>query len=615
VCVAGILVAFGKERESQTPFPGQNWLVKACLSFLNLLVYSFPYMFFGKPRRALARKASPLLVALFFIVAVVPVIGQTKSSPTGEGLKPILNYISTGWDTLTRSMTNCETIVDPKLVEKSVVYIPAHYPMPNSVRELEKRCKVEVRELPAVITGPGLVTTNIDPPGLLYVENKYVVPGGRFNEMYGWDSYFIVRGLIEDKRIALARGMVENFFFEIEHYGTVLNANRTYFLTRSQPPFLTSIIMAVYEAEKAEGKDDRELLEKGYRFASTDYEMWNRDPHLGGDTGLSRYFDFGNGPAPESLKDETNFYRKVAGYFLLHGETRNYLAEVDPTKSSIVGKAYGLQLCDVARTAEPAGCEPTQDIALITDYYKGDRSMRESGFDISFRFGAYGAATHHFAPVCLNSLLYKTETDLEHMSEILGHKEDVQRWQKRAEERKDLIQKYLWDAQRGMFFDYNLDSATRSTYEYITTFYPLWAGLATKEQAEAVRRNLSIFERPGGLAMSNRDLGVQWDFPYGWAPTELLAIEGLRRYGYKEDADRTSYEFLSTVAENFRRDGTIREKYNVVTRSSETPVAAGYQQNVVGFGWTNAAFLALLHALPPEMVTKLAHEQLPGVTR
>jgi len=201
------------------------------------------------------------------------------------------------------------------------------------------------------------------------------------------------------------------------------------------------------------------------------------------------------------------------------------------------------------------------------------------------------------------------------MSEILGHKEDVQRWQKRAQERKDLIQKYLWDAQRGMFFDYNLDSATRSTYEYITTFYPLWAGLATKEQAEAVRRNLSIFERPGGLAMSNRDLGVQWDFPYGWAPTELLAIEGLRRYGYKEDADRTSYEFLSTVAENFRRDGTIREKYNVVTRSSETPVAAGYQQNVVGFGWTNAAFLALLHALPPEMVTKLAHEQLSGVTR
>jgi alpha,alpha-trehalase len=192
---------------------------------------------------------------------------------------------------------------------------------------------------------------------------------------------------------------------------------------------------------------------------------------------------------------------------------------------------------------------------------------------------------------------------------MLGHTEDAQRWQERAQRRKDRIQQYLWDAQRGMFFDYNLETSARSTYEYITTFYPLWAGIATKEQAEAVRRNLSIFEHAGGLAMSNREEGVQWDYPYGWAPTQLLAIEGLRRYGYKEDADRVSYEFLSTVAENFRRDGTIREKYNVVTRSSETPVAAGYQQNVVGFGWTNGAFLALLHALPAEMATRLANEQ------
>lgn len=122
--------------------------------------------------------------------------------------------------------------------------------------------------------------------------------GGRFNEMYGWDSYFIVRGLLENNRVALARGMVENFFFEIDHYGTVLNANRTYFLTRSQPPFLSSMIMAVYEAEKTAGHEDRAWLERGYKFASKDFEMWNRESHVAGDTGLSRYFDFGNGPAP-----------------------------------------------------------------------------------------------------------------------------------------------------------------------------------------------------------------------------------------------------------------------------------------------------------------------------
>jgi alpha,alpha-trehalase len=508
-------------------------------------------------------------------------------------------------------MTECQTVVDPKLAEASILYLPARFPAPAPVQETQKRCNVEVKELPVVITGPGQVTDTINPPGLLYLKNSYVVPGGRFNEMYGWDSYFIVRGLLENNRVALARGMVENFFFEIEHYGTVLNANRTYFLTRSQPPFLTSMIMAVYQAEKAAGHEDRAWLEEGYRFASKDYEMWNREPHTAGETGLSRYFDFGNGPAPESLKDETAFYRKVATHFLMHGEGRNYVTEISGEKPAepVQGAPYAVLVCDLARTTAKPDCESPRNVSLTADYYKGDRAMRESGFDISFRFGPYGAATHHFAPVCLNSLLYKTEKDLEQMSEILGRNEDAIRWRAHAQERRDRIQKYLWDAKRGLFFDYNLDTRARSTYEYITTFYPLWAGLATPEQAEAVKRNLQVFERAGGLAMSNRENGVQWDYPYGWAPTELLAIEGLRRYGYDGDANRVSYKFLSTIAENFRRDGTIREKYNVVTRSSESHIEAGYQQNVVGFGWTNAAFLALLHALPEDWVARLAKEQ------
>jgi alpha,alpha-trehalase len=438
--------------------------------------------------------------------------------------------------------------------------------------------------------------------------------------MYGWDTYFIVRGLVEDKRLALARGIIGNFFFEIEHYGTVLNANRTYFLTRSQPPFLTSMILSVYEAEKAAGKDDRELLEQGYKWASKDYEMWNREPHLAGDTGLSRYFDFGNGPAPESLKDETDAYRRVAGYFLLHAQGRNYITEVEgppaaqgledqrKAAAAYLGARYSVQVCNAQRTMAPAECDPARDIFLTADYYKGDRAMRESGFDISFRFGPYGAATHHYAPVCLNSLLYKTEKDLEQISGILGHHDDARRWADRARQRAERVQKLLWDAEKSMYFDYNLDSSSRSTYNYITTFYPLWAGIATQEQAEALRKNLKIFEHPGGLAMSDKDPGVQWDLPYGWAPTQMIAIEGLRKYGFSEDANRASYEFLSNIAENFRHDGTLREKYNVVTRSSETPVATGYNQNVVGFGWTNAAFLVLLHKMPAEMSTRLANE-------
>jgi len=547
---------------------------------------------------------------LFLLVLDFPTPSLAADQEAGSGLTPILSYISSAWDTLTRSMTNCDTITDPKLAQPSVLYLPAHFPEPPAVRELEKHCKVKVQELPVVITAPGQVTTNITPPGVLYLQNKYVVPGGRFNEMYGWDSYFIVRGLLEDGRLELARGMVENFFFEIEHYGTVLNANRTYFLTRSQPPFLTSMILAVYEAEKASGHDDRPWLERAYGYAGKDYEMWTRDPHRAGDTGLSRYYDFGSGPAPESVKDEAGFYRKVTLYFLLHTGTGNYTVLPDSSAAArAAGAPYSVEVCDVQRTMGRPECEPAKDVSLAADYYQGDRAMRESGFDISFRFGAYGAATQHYAPVCLNSLLYKTEKDLERMSEILGLRQDATQWQQRAEERKARIQQYSWDSAHGLFFDYNLDTGARSTYEYVTTFYPLWAGLATPDQAQAVARNLSIFERAGGLAMSVRDNGVQWDYPYGWAPTNLLAIEGLRRYGFNDDANRISYEFLSMIADNFRRDGTIREKYNVVTRSSESHIKAGYQQNVIGFGWTNGTFLALLHSLPKEMVTRLAKEQ------
>jgi len=508
-------------------------------------------------------------------------------------------------------MTNCDTVVDPKLTEASVLYLPAHFPEPESVKEMEQRCHVKVQELPMTITGPGQVPTSISPPGLLYLEKSYVVPGGRFNEMYGWDSYFIVRGLVENGRVDLARGMVDNFLFEIEHYGTILNANRTYYLTRSQPPFLTSMILAVYQADKAASRADRAWLQKGYELASRDYEMWSREPHLAGETGLARYYDFGDGPTAESLKDETGYYRKVTDYFLRYGEARNYI--VDRTggknKEGGTGSEYTVEVCDVRRTMARPDCEPERRVSLTADYYKGDRAMRESGFDISFRFKPYGAATHHFAPVCLNSLLYKTEEDLREISEILGRKEDAKRWEQRAQERKARIQKYLWDEQRGLFLDYNLDNATRSDYEYITAFYPLWAGLATPEQARAVMKNLAVFEHAGGLAMSNRETGVQWDLPYGWAPTQLLAIEGMRRYGFNDDANRISYAFLGTILENFRRDGTIREKYNVVTRSSEAHVELGYEMNVVGFGWTNAAFLELLHALPKAMVEQLEQEQ------
>ena len=572
----------------------------------------------SRTNRLFVRCRQSTFVAIFFCAIFAPASFAQEAGAKEAGLRQIRSYIAAGWDTLTRSLTDCKVIVDPKLATASVLYLPADFDVPADVQQMQKRCKVQVKHLPQVIHKLGEVdTSNLEPPGLLYLNNKYVVPGGRFNEMYGWDSYFIVRGLVEDKRAELARGMVENFFFEIEHYGAVLNANRTYYLTRSQPPFLTSMILAVYDAQKAAGKEDRAWLERAYGYAARDYGLWTREPHLAGTTGLSRYYDFGNGPAPESVKDETGHYRQVAAFFLAQPDMwRDYLVAQKPDQPH-VGPLFALQVCDSAKTMAQAACDSAGTASLSADYYKGDRAMRESGYDVSFRFGPHGARTHHFAPVCLNSLLYKTESDLEKMSGMLGRAADAEEWRKRAEERKESIQKYLWDSERGLYFDYDFENGKRSTYEYVTAFFPMWAGIPTPEQARAVIQHLPTFEKPGGLVMSPHETGGQWDFPYAWAPDQLVADEGIRHYGFNEEADRVSFEFLSTVAENFRRDGTIREKYNAVTRSSETQVTAGYHMNIVGFGWTNGVFLALLHQLPETSVTRLANEQTakPGSGR
>jgi alpha,alpha-trehalase len=555
-----------------------------------------------------------LPTALIAALLAVGAFGQSRFEPaiTDPNLNEILAYIHSGWDSLTRSTSSCGALRDTKLSVAPVLYLPAGYEQPKELDQMQRDCQVTVAHLPQAIHKLGTTDAeSLQLPGLLYLRNRYVVPGGRFNEMYGWDSYFIILGLLRDGRIDLARGMVDNFFFEIENYGAVLNANRTYYLTRSQPPFLSSMVMAVHQAQKTAGRDDRAWLETAYSYVKRDHSMWTQAPHLAGATGLSRYYDFGDGPATEALQDENDIYRQVATYFLLHPTIPSHEAEageVPGGKAS--GLAYSVRVCSVGQAE--SSCEAGRLIKLQPDYYKGDRSMRESGFDISFRFGQYGAETHHFAPVCLNSLLFKTERDMAEISLLLGKKSDAAQWQTLAETRKQSMQKYLWDEQRGLFFDYNFEAAQRSTYRYATTFYPLWAGLATDAQARAVMNNLSSFERAGGIATSTQETLGQWDYPFGWAPIQLLAVEGMRRYGHNAEADRVSIEFLSTVLENFERDKTIREKYNVVTRSSETNVTVGYAANVIGFGWTNGAFLELLHALPPEKVAHLARSISPA---
>src|SRR5215469_14147129 len=355
-----------------------------------------------------------------FVIALTCVSGSARPlaaqpADSGRGLKPILDYISSGWDSLTRSMTECQSIVDPKLSAAPVLYLPKDWPEPAAVEKLAANCNVRVEHLPTEIHTLGEIdTSKIQTHGLLYLEHKYVVPGGRFNEMYGWDSYFIIRGLLRAGRIELARGMVDNFFFEIEHYGAMLNANRTYYLTRSQPPFVSSMVVDVYEAMQRQGQSDKTWLERAYADLEKDYGLWTRDPHLAGMTGLSRYYDFGEGAPPEAVQDENGFYRKVSIYFFFHpAQANDYIIESKAGGTqSVAGSAYSMRVCDVSATTVQLECENAHEFQLSSDYYKGDRSMRESGFDVSFRFGPFSTATHYYAPVCLNSLLYKNEKEI-----------------------------------------------------------------------------------------------------------------------------------------------------------------------------------------------------------
>jgi alpha,alpha-trehalase len=529
---------------------------------------------------------------------------QQTASPDADAT---LKFIHGAWDTLTRSVTDCNSLTDVKVEgaadgsgPATVLYLPAEMPTPAKLNELTRTCHVRVLPLPRKIVKLGDVRPEeMKIPGLLYLPNPYVVPGGRFNEMYGWDSYFIVLGLEADHREELAKGMVDNFLFEIENYGAVLNANRTYYLTRSQPPFLTSMIRAVIEDPASfpatpEGrKSQHDWLAHAYTLALKDYSTWERPEHKAGTTGLSRYWDFGSGPVPE-MADDSTYYTDVIRWLVAHPHEGGDGFLVKAAEHPDAAEAARLKQtsCDVEANVVCARAW-FGGYRLSRAFYESDRAMRESGFDTSDRFGPFSGATAEYAPVCLNSLLYRYERDLEHLALLLGNDRDAAHWDRRSQQRAAAIQRYLWRPKDGVFADFDFVHAKSSGYAFIASLYPLWAGFATREEATAMEAKLNLFDRAGGLSTSNTNTGLQWDEPFGWAPTNWIAVAGLEAYGFRADAARVAEHFDATVDAGFATDGTIREKYNVVKGNSDVQVSTGYTANVIGFGWTNAIYLKM----------------------
>ncbi len=436
----------------------------------------------------------------------------------------------------------------------------------------------------------------------------FVVPGGRFNEMYGWDSYFEALGLLQDERLDLAQAMVDNFVYQIEHYGKILNANRTYYLTRSQPPFLTSMALAVYRA-MPRNADSKRWLEKVFRAAIQEYQgVWMNENHLTV-TGLSRYFGSGLGPPPE----------------------------VEPGHFDAIYRPYavsrGMDLKEFERKYQANAL----DIPELDRFFVHDRCVRESGHDTTYRWE--GDRCADFVSVDLNSLLYKTEIDIARTIKeefggtfqgIEGASETSSEWYRRAARRKTLIMKFLWDERSGMFFDYDLSGERRYPYVSATTFYPMWAchkddpqtRLLTKDQASRlVASALPQLEMPGGIAASaERSRGKlsgnrparQWDFPYGWPPHQMIIWEGMRNYGFDNVAQRLAYRWLYTITRNAADyNGTIPEKIDVVKRSHQVFAEYGNVGTKFsyitreGFGWMNASYQVGLGILPEDLMDSL----------
>jgi alpha,alpha-trehalase len=514
------------------------------------------------------------LLILCNVVSARP--NSSAERATGAQLQSIRKYIKQSWHTLTRSNARlADAAVDPKFRLAAGARWPVYLSRKESMKQVEQTLRAQMTEeafakieLRQLADDP----REIREQGLLYLPYPYVVPGGRFNEMYGWDSYFIQVGLLRDGEIELAKNMVDNFLYQTEHYGKVLNANRTYYLTRSQPPFLTQMVLGVYRKTR-----DRKWLRETVPAIEKYYRFWTSEPHLTEETGLSRYYDLGDGPAPEVISDERDergrtHYDRVKEYY-----RTNEVKDYDLT-----------QYYDKQRDE------------LTELFYKGDRSMRESGFDPSNRFGPFNIDIIHYDPICLNSLLYLMETETAWIMRILGRTREAGVWLGRAEGRRQRINRLMWDEREGLYYDYNFVEKQGRRYPFVTTFYPLWAGIADRKQAARVVANLHLFERPGGLQTSTNKSGNQWDAPFGWAPMQMIAVKGLRRYGYSKDADRLTVNFLSMILKDFLEHNTIVEKYDVERRSSQlaSGIKFGYAANQIGFGWTNAAFTELYAELP-----------------
>lgn len=396
---------------------------------------------------------------------------------------------------------------------------------------------------------------------LLALPNRYVVPGGRFQEMYYWDSYFTMLGLQVSDREDIIEEMVHNFAHLIRTYGHIPNGNRTYYLSRSQPPFFALMVQLL-----ADIKGEAVLLT--YRLElEKEYEFW-----MNGALALTQ------AKPEESVPALTSYQRVVLM------DDGNILNRYWDNLNTPRPEAY---LEDVHTAAEANA--PSEET------YRHLRAAAESGWDFSSRWlkdetSLSSIHTGDILPIDLNCLLYFLEKTLVHTYRQLPDHTPVEVFRDRARRRKAAIMAHFWDAKQGFFVDYDAEKKEQNKALTLAGVLPLFVEMATPEQAEQVARVLTEhFLCPGGLRTTLSHSGQQWDAPNGWAPLQWMAYQGLMHYGYVDLANQIRDRWMATCEKTYAQTGKMMEKYDV-----ENPDAlggGGEYPNQDGFGWTNGVYL------------------------
>jgi len=392
---------------------------------------------------------------------------------------------------------------------------------------------------------------------LIALPGEYVVPGGRFREIYYWDSYFTMIGLGVSGRTDLVELMVNNFAYLIDSLGFIPNGNRTYYLGRSQPPYFAQMVNLYSQLTSIDQAIDYlPIIEKEYQFwmygsekLSAENPAENRVVLVGDSLILNRYYDFKDFPRPESHKEDF--------------ELAEHLDDAGKSK-----------------------------------LYRDLRAGAESGWDYSTRwfenkedFGSI--RTTEILPIDLNCLLHGMEVIMTRMYAHIGDMDKASDYAAKAADRQEAIQQVFWNESKGAFTDYVWTRGQQEDQVTMATAYPLYFKIATEEQGEAAMKYMEEnLLQPGGLVTTNIESGQQWDYPNGWAPLQWIGIKGLEHYGNKALADDISERWLKVNMKVYRNTGKMMEKYNV----ADTTLTAGGGEYPTqdGFGWTNGVALGLM---------------------